>query len=77
MKKLWITIAVAGLILFIPLDMFAAEHHVDFPWLHVPAFFSIFGLLGCLLLVGFAKLIGHYWLQRREDYYDRNDDDDK
>ena len=77
MKRLWIVIALIGLIIFVPLDIFVGGHDVDFPWAHVPGFFSLFGLLGCLLLIGLAKLLGRYWLQRSEDYYDRNDDDDK
>jgi hypothetical protein len=27
-----------------------------------------------LAIIGVAKLLGHYWLQRREDHYDRDDD---
>ncbi|MFC1962219.1 hypothetical protein ACFLWN_04165 [Chloroflexota bacterium] len=37
---------------------------IDFPGL-----FAIFGLVGCLLIIVFSKLLGHYWLQRKEDYY--------
>ena len=74
MKRVWILVCIIVLIVSVLLDLFLAEHgHVDFPWLHIPAFFSMFGFLGCLLLIGFSKLIGHYWLQRREDYYDKND----
>ncbi len=37
---------------------------------HIPAFWSLFGLLGCLLLVVFAKTFGHLGVSQREDYYD-------
>jgi len=37
---------------------------------HLPGFWSVFGLLGCLLLVGFAKVFGHLGVSKREDFYD-------
>jgi TRAP-type mannitol/chloroaromatic compound transport system permease small subunit len=37
---------------------------------HVPAFWTVFGFLGCLLLVVFAKLLGRLGISAREDYYD-------
>jgi hypothetical protein len=38
---------------------------------HIPAFWSAFGLLGCLLLVIVSKTFGHLFVSTREDYYDR------
>lgn len=35
------------------------------------AFHAVFGLLSCIAMVLFAKLLGVY-LKRREDYYDRD-----
>ena len=40
------------------------------PWAHVPAFWALFGFLGCALIILVSKAIGKYFLQRREDYYD-------
>ena len=40
------------------------------PFAHVPAFWALFGFLGCALLILVSKAIGKYFLQRREDYYD-------
>ena len=74
MRRSWILSFIVLIVLFVFLDLFVAEHlHAVFPWSHVAGFFSLFGLLGCLALIGFAKLIGHYWLQKKEDYYDRDD----
>jgi hypothetical protein len=39
-------------------------------WNKIPGFFIFFGLLGCILLVLFAKALGKYWLIRDENYYD-------
>ena len=70
----WIVALVSSLIVFVLLDLFLAEHgHRIFPWSGIAGFFAVFGLLGCLLLIGFAKLIGRFWLQRRDDYYDKDD----
>ena len=77
MKRIWLLAAIAGIIISVLLDLFFARYHVELPWNHIPGFFAFFGLLGCLLIVGVAKLLGHYWLERGEDYYDRNNDDDK
>jgi hypothetical protein len=48
-----------------------AEHHGEFWWSQVYGFFSLFGLIGCLAIIGFAKLVLGPWLQRRENYYHR------
>ena len=40
------------------------------PWAQVPAFWALFGFLGCALIILVSKAIGKYFLQRREDYYD-------
>lgn len=37
---------------------------------HWPAFWTMFGLLGCGVLVLGSKLFGHFFVSRREDYYD-------
>jgi hypothetical protein len=45
-------------------------------WAHVPGFFSLFGFFVCLILIVFAKCLGSYWLQRPDDYYDREGRDE-
>ena len=75
MKRNWFILLAASLVVFILLDIFVAEHHDIFPWSTIAGFFSIFGFIGCLLIIGFSKLIGHFWLQKKEDYYERDDGD--
>jgi hypothetical protein len=48
--------------------LFQVEHP-HFWWERIPVFDVIFGLAGCILLVGGSKLIGHHWLERDEGYY--------
>ncbi len=56
--------AVAGF--FIPTN--EGEH--EFWWSHVPVFFALLGLAGCVVMIYVAKWLGRYWLQRKDDYYD-------
>lgn len=46
------------------------EEGHEFWWSHLPVFFALMGFLGCVAIIYTAKLLGHYWLQRKEDYYD-------
>jgi hypothetical protein len=41
-------------------------------WSHIPAFWSFFGFVGCVLIIVISKAIGKYILQRGEDYYDES-----
>jgi hypothetical protein len=66
------------IILFVLLELFliGGQGHIEFPWSGIVGFFLLFGFLGCLALIVVAKLLGHYWLQRGEDYYDRDGEDE-
>ncbi|MEJ2066697.1 MAG: hypothetical protein P8Y09_01765 [Deltaproteobacteria bacterium] len=44
--------------------------HPLFWWETVPDFDAVFGFLGCILIVLISKMLGKYWLQKDEDYYD-------
>ena len=71
--KRWFIISIPMLIavsILIDILFPVAEGHGDFFWDHVPGFFSLFGLLGCLCLIYFAKYIGSRFLQRKDDYYE-------
>jgi hypothetical protein len=39
-------------------------------WDRIPAFFALYGFIGCLLIIVFAKSLGKLFLRKREDYYD-------
>lgn len=39
-------------------------------WNQIPGFFILFGFIGCVLIILFAKGLGKHALDRREDYYD-------
>lgn len=68
-----IRVGIAVLAVLVVLDAVPAivdKEHAHTAAEHVPAFWALFGLLGCLALVASAKLLGHAVLSRREDYYD-------
>jgi len=52
-----------GLLFFHMLD-----YHFSFQW--IPAFFALFGFIGCTLLILIAKGMGH-WLAQSEGYYEK------
>lgn len=41
-------------------------------WDAIPLFYAGFGFLGCVLIIVISKALGKAWLQRREDYYERD-----
>ena len=51
-------------------DFFISRDHGHFPWDQIPGFYSVFGLIACILIVVLAKALGKKWLMKKEDYYD-------
>ena len=47
------------------------KHHAHTKVEHLPAFWSAFGFLACVVIVYFSKWFGHAGIMTREDYYDR------
>lgn len=46
------------------------EGHAEFWWSHFYGFFSLYGFVGCMATIWFAKILGTIWLSRGEHYYD-------
>ena len=44
--------------------------HPHFWWQKIPVFDAVFGFIGCIVIILFAKNLGHFWLTKDEDYYD-------
>lgn len=72
MKRILVIILIA-LIISVLIDLPLHGGYGDFAWSKILGFFALFGLIGCVALILISKWLGHYWLQRKEDYYDRND----
>lgn len=37
----------------------------------IPAWGSLYGLVSCVVIIQVSKWLGHLWLMRPENYYDR------
>ncbi len=45
-----------------------AAHH---PWDKIPGIYALFGFVTCVAMIVFSKLVGQFWLKRKEEYYDK------
>ena len=48
------------------------ERHAEFAWIF-PGFAALYGFVSCVFIIVFSKWIGHKWLMKDEDYWDRQD----
>jgi hypothetical protein len=46
---------------------------VHFFWEALPFFSALYGFVGCIVIILGSKALGHYWLQKKEDYYEKQD----
>jgi len=49
---------------------FIVHRHIYHSWENIPAFYAIYGFVGCSILVFIAKWMRTF-LMREEDYYDK------
>ena len=64
-------IAYGMLVLLIMADFIIPRHEIHFFGDKIPGFWSLFGFISCVLIIVVSKWIGHHWLVRDEDYYDK------
>tara|TARA_B100000378_G_scaffold265691_1_gene250415 strand:- start:91 stop:336 length:246 start_codon:yes stop_codon:yes gene_type:complete len=64
-------IAYGMLVLLILADFIIPRHEIHFFGDKIPGFWSLFGFISCVLIIVVSKWIGHHWLVRDEDYYDK------
>lgn len=69
MKRNWLVLVLMMLGVSFGGDLLSRDGEYGVWWYPVPGFFALLGLLGCIAIVVVSKLLGHYWLQRGEDYY--------
>lgn len=60
----------AGLVVW---DFFIHRHHEYFWWDKVTGFSSILGFVSCVIIILGSKWLGKVWLQKEEDYYEKDD----
>lgn len=68
----WQRISLALLVLLSVLAELWTPHdaaHAEYWWSGVPAFYALFGFIGCAVIILFSKAAGKFLL-KKEDYYD-------
>ncbi len=65
-----VIVASCGVLALVALiDVFVDKHHAHTKIEHLPAFWSAFGFIACVLIVILSKAFGHAGIMTREDYY--------
>ena len=59
------------LVLLVVADFIIPRHEIHFFGDKIPGFWSLFGFISCALIIVVSKWLGHHWLMRDEDYYDK------
>lgn len=59
-----------ALIILALLDLFV-EKHPHYGWEHLFGSYAIYGFLSCIFIIVVSKMLGKFFLQKPEDYYDR------
>jgi len=44
--------------------------HLYFSWQSLPIFGALYGFVGCVIIILGSKALGHFWLMKKEDYYE-------
>ncbi len=71
----WLRAVFFGLLgLFLVYDVFAPRHGAHFWGDRVRGFWAGFALVGGLVMAKGMKGLGHLWLMKPVDYYDREED---
>jgi hypothetical protein len=65
LRKVFITYLICLVVYDILLSRKDAHYLID----KIYAFWSIFGIIGCFLLIKIAKGVAHLFLSKNEDYY--------
>ena len=63
------TIFFIGLGLLVVFDIFLSREHAHYFVDKIYAFWTLFSLVGCFLLIKISKGIAHMFLGKNEDYY--------
>ncbi len=59
-------VAISFVAEFVLLHGHAEEHW----WSSIPAFYALWGFVGCVVIIFVSKGLGKLFIQQKEDYYD-------
>ena len=59
------------LVFLVAADFIIPRHEIHFFGDKIPGFWSLYGFISCVLIIVVSKWLGHHWLVRDEDYYDK------
>jgi len=65
----------ALLILIDAIPALVHKEHAHTPIEHWPAFWAVFGFVGCVILILVSKWFGQAGIMQREDYYEEKEND--
>lgn len=69
--KRWFYAGLAALVIIeIAAPLVFYPDHGHFWFEDFPAWGSLYGLVSCVAIIIFSKILGKLWLMRRESYYD-------
>lgn len=54
------------------LDIFGKPNPHPNAWDKIPLFYAAYGFVGCVVIIIVSKALGKLFLQKPENYYDRN-----
>ena len=73
---LWVKrlrIALYGALVLSLIAGFLVHPKVHFFWEGLPFFSDLYGFIGCIVIILGSKALGRYWLQKKEDYYEKRE----
>jgi hypothetical protein len=69
-KYKWLIVPAIIIVAGVVVDSIGAARGEHSGVFSIPGFWSVFGLVGCLILAGACKLAARLFLKRPENYYD-------
>ncbi len=64
-----IAYGILGLLVLV--DFIIPRPEIHFLGDKIPAFWSLFGFIACILIIIVSKFVGHHGIMQDEDYYDK------
>ena len=68
--KILKTVMIVYLAVLVVFDVLLSREHAHYLIDKIYAYWSLFGLVGCFLLIKFSKGIAHLFLAKDENFYD-------